>query len=106
MRCSCEEDSGAGLGAGLMAGLRPGVGVGAGLEPSGTTSGPMGLRMRGALRLPWFSGPDCFSRGRPGPRRGVRDGWNGATVVSLGTGGLSGLKNWNYVLQQFVRFFF
>lgn len=64
---SCGVPGGAGLGAGLIAGLRPG-GVGAGLEPSGTTSGPAGLRGRAGPRCPWFAGPDGFSRGRPGPR--------------------------------------
>lgn len=49
-----------------MAGLRL-IGVAAGLLPNGTTSGPIGLRVRGAPRTPWLTGPPVLRRGLPGP---------------------------------------
>lgn len=69
-------------GAGLIAGLRPG-GVGAGLEPSGTTKGPIGFRIRIGARCPWLPGPFGFKRGRPGPRlAGGIAGWT--DILSAG----------------------
>lgn len=50
-----------------MAGLLPG-GVASGLRPSGTSSGPIGRRARGAPRDPRLTGVAVLERGRPGPR--------------------------------------
>lgn len=50
-----------------MAGLLPG-GVAFGLRPRGTSSGPIGRRVRGVPRVPRLMGVAVFERGRPGPR--------------------------------------